>query len=354
MQSRSSCWHRASSAVLLLALLAAAAASVSARPSKQLLGANHHEIPSSMPAAMPLSMPGSMDSKHAVLSSVIAAKLDKLEAMETHHKEHKEHKGKSPHLPLAIHMDEHIPAAVNPNPSNPPMSLPNPSQPPMMPPTLPAIEMKHTKLSKHEKKAMKAAAKLAAAAHVKLDHDKKDKNDKFDHHDDLPAVHMPTMLVNPNPSQPPMMPLTMPAIGMKHDKLTKHEKKAMKAAAKLVAAASLNFDHHDKHGKFDHKFDHEMPAVAVNPNPSMPPMTLPNPSQPPMMPPTMPAVDLKHDMLSKHDKKAMKAAANLADAAKLAAAAGVNINQVAAAAGVNVADIVMRNEPRFQGPTLLG
>jgi cell division inhibitor SulA len=209
----------------------------------------------------------------------------------------------------------------------------------MMPPIVPAMDVKHDKLTKHEQKALKAAAKLAAAAHIKFDHDKKDKHDRFD----LPALQVPDLAL-PNPSQPPMMP---PADIKFDHKLTKHEKKAMKAAARLAAAATLKFDHHDKHGKFDH----ELPAVLVNPNPSAPPMSLPNPSQPPMMPPTMPAVDVKHDKHSKHDKIVD---AKLAAAAQLAAAAGVNINQVAAAAGVNVADIVMRNEPRFEGLTTLG
>ncbi|WIA32545.1 hypothetical protein OEZ86_003354 [Tetradesmus obliquus] len=306
MQSRSSsCMRRVSSTMLLLALLAAAAASVSARPSRQLLGGKSGDFSSLI------------DSTHAAMESLLTSKAEQLL-----HKKQKLHTGKS-QLPLAIHMDQQIPA-VNPNPSNPPMILANPSQPPVL---LPATEVKH---SKHDKKVK----------HAKFDFES-----KFDHkfdHEDLLQLPVPAVMTSlPNPSQPPM---PLPA----STKLSKHDKKALKMqlnlAAKLVKDCDDDkFDHDkkDKHDKHSMKVDQVIPA-AVNPNPSNPPLILANPSQPPVL---LPAAHVKAGKLSKHAKKALKAAA------KLAKAHGVDIDK---AAGVSVADVVMRKEPKFDGPSLLG
>jgi hypothetical protein len=200
--------------MLLLAVLAAAAASVSARPSKQLLGEESGKLISAM-ASM-------VDSKHAAVQSLLSVKAD-----EILHKKQNMHKGKS-QLPLAIHMDQHIPTAVAlPNPSNPPIILANPSQPTI----LPTVDIK---LTKHDKKGSK---------HTKLS-----KHDKFDQHkmdSVMPHVQLP-LLSMPNPSQPPM---PLPEVV----KPSKHEKKALKMHLKMDSKLA-KFDHDDKkdkHGKFD-------------------------------------------------------------------------------------------------------
>jgi hypothetical protein len=265
MQSRVSC-------LLLLAVLAAAAASVSAHPNRHLLVEESGKLISAV-ASM-------VDSKNAAVAAMVSAKADEL-----HHKKRKMHMGKSK-LPLAIHMDQHIPAAVLPNPSNPPvilanptpvlpvaeiklkhhkhhkhdkfdhkfdhhedllqmplLSLPNPSNPPMPLPQM-------TKPSKHDKKALLMQmldSKLTKFDH-KFDHDKHHKHPKFDHKFDqvLPAPQVG--FGNANPSNPPMVlpnPSQMPQVVMPAVatvKLSKHDKKALKVAAKLAKAAGVKVD----------------------------------------------------------------------------------------------------------------